>query len=257
MTARGAHPVRIAVLNDYEVVVRGVVGMLIPYRDRVVVVECDSAVPTLSDVDVVLFDTFSRFPGEGIDLAAQMSAGETKVVVFAWAAEPSCVALALAQGAAGYLSKCVTALQLVEALEAVHRGETVTIPIPGQCAAHGPGDWPGRSVGLSAREAEALAWVAGGLRNEQVGEKLHVSINTVKSNIRSAYRKIGVSTRSQAVVWALEHGFVPKPERQFAHETRGAAEPGPEGWRLRGHGHLGMSISTRDTFRSPEGRPRI
>src|SRR5687768_15466482 len=112
MSASRAQPVRVAVVNDYEVVVRGVAGMLVPYRDRVVVVECDSAMPAPSDVDIVLFDTFSRVPADGLDLAAHMSAGETKVVAFAWAAQPSAVALALAQGAAGYLSKGHAALQL-------------------------------------------------------------------------------------------------------------------------------------------------
>jgi DNA-binding NarL/FixJ family response regulator len=227
MFTYGSQPVRVAIVNDYEVVVRGVAGMLVPHRDRIVVVECDSGVPALSDVDVVLFDTFSRVPGDGLDLAALMSAGQTKVVVFAWATQPSAVALALAQGAAGYLSKGLTALQLVEALEAVHRGETVTLPDAGQCATHAHGDWPGRAAGLSPREAEALAYVARGLTNEDVARALHVSINTVKSCIRSTYRKIGVESRSQAVLWALEHGFVPESKRLIAPGSHVAAAPEP------------------------------
>ena len=92
-------------MNDYEVVVRGVAGMLVPHRDRIVVIEERQRGAGASDVDVVLFDTFSRVSGDGLDLAALMSAGQTKVVVFAWATQPSAVALALAQGAAGYVSK--------------------------------------------------------------------------------------------------------------------------------------------------------
>jgi len=67
---------------------------------------------------------------------------------------------------------------------------------------------PGRSAGLSSREAEILALITRGLTNQEISERAHVSPNTIKSYIRSAYRKIGVERRTQAMLWAMENGFL-------------------------------------------------
>lgn len=64
---------------------------------------------------------------------------------------------------------------------------------------------PGAPEPLSDREREVLALIARGRTNDEIGRELFVSINTVKTYVRSAYRKIGVQRRSQAVLWALEH----------------------------------------------------
>ena len=207
-------PVRLAVVNDSEVVVKGVASMLADHADRVVVVEYDIAAPVLSGVDIILCDTFAQAPGDGIDLTVLMASKDTKVVVFTWSGHPAAVALALEQGAVGYLSKSLTALELVEALEAIHAGETVTSSdVELGDAVVGHGDWPGRFAGLSPREAETLALIAKGLSNEEVAAATHRSINTIKSSIRITYRKIGVQNRAQAVVWALQHGFAPERTR--------------------------------------------
>ena len=69
------------------------------------------------------------------------------------------------------------------------------------------GEWPGQEAGLSARESEIVALITKGLTNQEIAERAYVSINSVKSYIRSAYRKIGVTRRSQAVAWAMQNGF--------------------------------------------------
>ncbi len=66
----------------------------------------------------------------------------------------------------------------------------------------GAGDWPGREAGLSPREAEILALITQGLSNQEIADRAYLSINSVKTYIRSAYRKIGVTRRTQAAVWA-------------------------------------------------------
>lgn len=78
-------------------------------------------------------------------------------------------------------------------------------------------DWPGQSHGLSPREGEVLALIAQGLSNEQIAARAFLSPNTVKSYIRSAYRKIDVTTRTHAVIWALSNDIAcdepgPAPE---------------------------------------------
>jgi transcriptional regulator with XRE-family HTH domain len=58
-----------------------------------------------------------------------------------------------------------------------------------------------------------VALIARGLSNQEIAERAHVSINSIKQYIRSAYRKIGIERRTQAVLWAVANGFVPDTER--------------------------------------------
>jgi DNA-binding NarL/FixJ family response regulator len=74
-------------------------------------------------------------------------------------------------------------------------------------------DWPGRSEGLSDRESEVLALITQGLSNADVARLTYLSTNTVKSYIRTIYRKIGVGSRTQAVLWGIRHGFAPDRHR--------------------------------------------
>lgn len=79
-------------------------------------------------------------------------------------------------------------------------------------AAAGPRGWPDgwtdNRTGLSAREVQVVALIAEGLTNQEIADRVFVSINSVKTYIRSAYRKIGVNSRTQAAVWGMEHGIV-------------------------------------------------
>jgi len=64
---------------------------------------------------------------------------------------------------------------------------------------------------LSSREQDVLRLIAGGMSNQEIAGSLYLSINSVKTYIRSAYRRIGVERRSQAVVWAVQHGLLEIP----------------------------------------------
>jgi DNA-binding NarL/FixJ family response regulator len=64
---------------------------------------------------------------------------------------------------------------------------------------------------LSSREIEVLRCIASGLSNDEVAKELYLGINTIKTYIRTAYRKIGVDRRSQAVLWAIENGLIEIP----------------------------------------------
>ena len=87
------------------------------------------------------------------------------------------------------------------------------------------GEWPGRSHGLTARESEVMALIAQGLTNQEIAERAYLSVNSVKTHIRSAYRKIGVERRSQAVLWATRNGFLPDHERTILGSGRSRAHP--------------------------------
>jgi DNA-binding NarL/FixJ family response regulator len=210
-------PIRVAVVNDYEIVVAGVAAMLAPYHDRVRVVELDSGLPVVNDVDVILYDTFAAVQGNGVDLDELLQGSDARVVIFSWNLHRELVASALERGAAGYLSKGMDAEEIVAGIEAVHRGETITPPESAPAVdTRAAGEWPGREAGLSAREAEVIALIAQGLSNQEIAERTYLSINSVKTYIRTAYRKMNVSRRSQAVAWGLRHGFEPDRVRSVA-----------------------------------------
>jgi two-component system, NarL family, response regulator LiaR len=206
-------PLRVAIVNDYDLVVAGVAAMLAPHHERISVVELDSNLPVVSEVDVILYDTFAQVQGDGVDLEDLVRGSGARVVIFSWNTQPDLVERAIRKGAAGYLSKELTSEEVVGALETVHEGKIV-VPQSSRPMVHeAEGDWPGRDAGLTAREAEVLALITQGFSNQEIAERSYLSINSVKTYIRTAYRKIGVTRRAQAVIWGMKHGFEPTPLR--------------------------------------------
>ena len=188
--------------------------MLRSYRDTIEIVELDLNTTVGRQVDITLYDTFggTRTNREEVALlAANGLAG--KVVIYSWSLDPALVAEALAAGASAYLSKGLTARELAAALHAVHRGEPQPPPERAGSTTVIGGDWPGREEGLTQREAEVLALITQGLSNIQIAESANLSINSVKTYIRNCYRRIGVTDRSNAILWGVKHGFRPDRKR--------------------------------------------
>jgi two-component system, NarL family, response regulator LiaR len=200
-------PLRLAIVDDYAVVIAGVSAFLAD--QRIDVVETDASLPVVADVDVVLYDTFGQIHGNGIDLEDLVRDSGAKVVVYSWNLDSQLIREAIAAGACGYLSKVLTGPQIVTALERVMRGEIVILAGDLETSVGGEGDWPGRAAGLSPREAEIIALITQGLSNQEIADRAYLSINTVKTHIRTAYQKINVTRRAQAVSWGLQNGFEP------------------------------------------------
>ncbi len=205
-----AEPVQVALVDDYEVVVFGLAQMLAPYRDRIAVVELDAGQPVSRDVDIALYDTFAQPECDRDDIRALVDNPHAhRVVIYTWSFHASLIESARRFGVQGYLAKSLPARQLVESLEAVHGGQVV-VSEPPRRALSAPGlNWPGRGEGLTERESEILALITQGRSNAEVAELSFLSPNTVKSYIRAIYRKIGVRSRTQAVLWGVDHGFAP------------------------------------------------
>lgn len=200
-------PLRLAIVDDYALVIAGVASFLA--AERIDVVETGASMAVLTDVDIVLYDTFGQIQGRGIDLEDFVRDSGAKVVIYSWNLAPEMIHQALAAGARGYLSKVLTGPEIVAALERVMSGEVVILPGDSETSVGGAGDWPGRSAGLSPREAEMVALITQGLTNQEIADRAYLTINSVKTYVRSAYRKIGVERRSQAVAWGVENGFKP------------------------------------------------
>ena len=215
-----SHPVRIAVVNDYEIVVRGLAAMLAEFPDRVTLVEIDSRRPVVSDVDVALYDTFGQAQGEALDLDEVIAPGmQTKLVVYSWNHSDAVVEDSFAAGARGYVDKSVTGEQLVSLIERVHAGERVR---PHRAAdeetAGDVGGWPGKDHGLTPREAEVLALICQGLTNDDICRRTYITLNTLKGYVRTLYAKIDVADRSNAILWGIDHGF--RPDRARHHPQK-------------------------------------
>lgn len=214
MPQPAARPITVALVDDYDVVVMGVANMLDRYRDRVVVAELDSSVPVADVVDIVLYDSFAQPESDQEEIAVLVANPRAhRVVVYTWNFHPDLIASAQRHGAHGYLSKTLPARELVAALEAVHAGETVISDAPLRARSAVGLDWPGRGEGLSDRESEILALITQGKSNADVARLTYLSPNTVKSYIRTIYRKINAGSRTQAVLWGIEHGFAPDHHR--------------------------------------------
>ncbi len=116
----------------------------------------------------------------------------------------------------------LTVEDLVRRLKRGHHGETLVaihteaLPVGGDPVGYPPHD-------LSEREEEIVRRIAAGLSNRDLAASLFLGLNTVKTYIRTAYRKMGVTSRSQAVMWAVRHGL--GPDGEPAAEQTGAGTP--------------------------------
>lgn len=220
-------PLRIALVNDYEIVLAGIREMLAPFSHEVEVVEVDATADVASRVDIALYDTYGQNETALTALTQPLHSERVdKVVLFTWNQNQSLVDAAIAAGVDGLLSKKMGAEELVSSLKRIADGETVisprpaTTPMRDQTLACG-NNWPGRLAGLTMRESEMISLITQGLSNAEIAERTYLSPNSVKSYIRAAYRKMGVARRSQAVAWGIAHGMTPD-------HTRHVIDPAPE-----------------------------
>jgi DNA-binding NarL/FixJ family response regulator len=213
-TADDSGAITIALIDDYDVVLIGVAHMFDRYRDRILVAEIDATTGLHDQVDIALYDSFAQPESDHEEIGVLVrNPSARRVVVYTWNFHPDLIASARQQGAHGYLSKALPARDLVAALEKVHAGEVVISDPPRRAPSTSGLNWPGRGEGLTDRESEILALITQGKSNAEVAKLTYLSPNTVKSYIRAIYRKIEVESRTQAVLWGVNHGFSPDHRR--------------------------------------------
>lgn len=199
---------RVALVNDYEVVVAGLAAMFAPFHDCIQVVDAltiDEA--TDEPVDIALYDSFGR-EGPGMaqleDLLVRPKV--TRVAVYSFAFDESVVRQALEAGACGYLSKTTPADVLADQIIRLARGDKVVADVdaPARITRDRRG-WPGRDLGLSERESEVVGLAAVGRRNSEIADSLYVSVDTVKTHLARSFRKLGVHNRTELAALVLRH----------------------------------------------------
>lgn len=209
--------VRVLVVDDHPLVRRGTSDIL--DREPAIEVvgeaadgETAVALATALAPDVVLMDVgLPRMSGLEATRAILAARPETKVLVLTIHDEDEYILEMLAAGAAGYLLKDVRDAELVAAVLTVAAGEAVLHPavtsavlarLRAQRADQAAVDT------LTGRECAILQLVAGGMENRRIGERLGVSPRTVEVHLHQAFRKLGVHSRTEAVVAAIRLGVV-------------------------------------------------
>ncbi|WP_030455539.1 response regulator [Herbidospora cretacea] len=204
--------IRLMIVDDHPVVREGLRGMIDGHEGVTVVGEAgsgDEAVVRARDLtpDVVLMDL--RMPGgDGVDATSRILAGQpgVRVIVLTTYETDQDIVRAVEAGAAGYLLKDTSRADLLGAIKAAARGETVLSP---SVATRLVTRMRAPVIeSLSPRETEVLSLVARGLTNAEIGRELFISETTVKTHLLRVFGKLGVSDRTAAVTTALKRGLL-------------------------------------------------
>jgi DNA-binding NarL/FixJ family response regulator len=197
-------PIRVALVNDYEIVLEGLRAFLRPYEPEIRVVELKVKAKPQRAVDVTLFDTYGESEAmrqRARDLASDPTNGA--IIVFSFSDDVALAHSLLRAGAHGFISKATAANQIVDGIRAAARGNRVMLTQRSQHGVMPDGlRWPGREVNLTERESELLALLPTGMTNRELGDHLYISENTIKTQLRSLFSKLDIRNRAQAVALA-------------------------------------------------------
>lgn len=226
--ASGERRIPIAILNDFDIVVRGLAEMLSAYDDIDVVDTSTGEVSLDRTVDVALYDTYGRQGMPWMELHEMLASSRARhVAVFTFSFDERLVRQALDAGVDGYLWKGSSADELADAIRRIAAGDTVVMRTrPRRTPPTDRGyRWPFAEAGLSARESEVLALVTEGLTNAQIAESLYVGAETVKSHVKSILRKLGVRSRVEAAALASQRASFARQTRSVARRERATGPP--------------------------------
>jgi two-component system response regulator DevR len=203
-------PTRVFLLDDHEVVRRGVRDLLEAEDDLTVVGEAGTAeeavgrIPATSP-DVAVLDV--RLPdGDGVEVCREVRSRHPEIacIMLTSFADDEAVYAAIMAGAAGYVLKQVRGTELVDGIRRVARGESLLDPLVTtrilERIRHSEAD--DELAGLTEQERKILELIADGLTNRQIGEHMFLAEKTVKNYVSNLLSKLGMSRRTEAAAYA-------------------------------------------------------
>ena len=220
-------PIRILIADDHALLRQGIINVLELEADVVVVAEAgdgEEAVRKAGEVmpDIALIDmNMPRLNGMEVTKQIRESFPSIKVIVLTIHDDESYVVTVIKAGAVGYLLKDIEPGMLIKAIRTVYEGESFIYPTLAKklfgeitrleeekkhTARHLLQS--GRDERLTLRELEVLQLIAKGLSNQEIAGRLFLSEKTVKNHLTNIFRKIDVTDRTQAVLYALKHKIV-------------------------------------------------
>jgi two-component system response regulator DevR len=214
-SSEAAPVIRIFLLDDHEVVRRGIAELLAAVPGFVIVGEAGTVEEALPRVlatrpDVAILD--ARLPdGSGIDVCREIRSAlpSTYCLILTSYDDQDAVLAAVLAGASGYVLKEVRTSGLVDAIEQAALGRSLIDPaviaqVMDRVRDGSPRD--NQLAALTTREREVLALIAEGLSNRQIGERMFLAEKTVKNYVSSLLGKLGMQRRTQAAVFGAEVG---------------------------------------------------
>ncbi|MBT2678092.1 response regulator transcription factor [Bacillus sp. ISL-35] len=207
--------IRVVVVDDHEMVRRGIISYLETEPGIEIAGEADSgvkAVALVKDIkpDVVLMDLLME-NGTGIDATREILSfyPECKIIIITSFYDDDQVFPAIEAGAFSYMLKTATAAEVIAAIEKAARGETVIEPKvankmmrklrPQERKPHDE---------LTERELDVLKCIGEGMTNQQISEELFIGVKTVKTHVSNILGKLGLTDRTQAAVYANRNGLI-------------------------------------------------
>lgn len=212
-------PIRVILAEDHALVREGTLRILEATGDIVVVAEAADGHEAVVAVeqhrpDVAIIDI--GMPGiSGIEATRRIKATQPRVsvLVLTMHDDEQFIFAMLEAGAAGYLLKDVDGHQLVQAVEAIHAGESVLHPavthtvLARLASGEGARGRPDAGEQLTDREHEVLRLAARGMANKQIGSALDVSVRTVQAHLSHVFRKLHVGSRTEAILQGFRQGW--------------------------------------------------
>ena len=211
-----ARPLRLLVVDDHEVVRQGLVSLLDRREHFQVVAEAGTAAEAVEmtrkfEPDLVIMDV--RLPdGSGIEACREIRAEfpKTRVVILTSYPDEEAVLSAIIAGASGYLLKQIRSRDLVSALEAVGRGESlldpaVTEKVLDRVRRIATGTYTDEMAQLTQQEQKILLLVAEGKTNKEIASEVFLSDKTVKNYVSSILSKLNLERRAQAAAFVARH----------------------------------------------------
>ena len=212
-----ADVIRVAIADDQPVIRAGIAQLLEAEVDIEVVGTATDGLEAVRlaetvEPDVVLMDLdMPRLDGVAATRSISLSCPATRVIALTSSTDPARILATLAAGAVGYLLKDFTSLRLLEAVRAAMGDLAPLDPVAAKALLAAWRRVPSGRV-LTARERQVLTLLASGRSNRQMAEQLGISEATVKAHLTKTFQSIGVTDRTQAAVWAFQHGMTSTTE---------------------------------------------
>lgn len=215
-------PIRVLLVDDHAVVRRGMRAFFEMLDDIVVVAEASDGRAALGELtllqaagtppDVIVMDLLMpRMDGIEAIRAVKSDFPHVQVVALTSFSETERVRAALAAGASGYLLKDAAADEVAAAVRAARAGELFIDPAVARALATGLVGGRTELTSLTVRERDVVLHVARGLSNQQIADALAISERTARSHVSNVLLKLGLSSRTQVALWAIQQGLVAPP----------------------------------------------
>ena len=208
---------RIMIVDDHEVVRMGMRSLFEPEADFVVVGEASNGAEALAkmtvlDPQLILMDVRMEKMG-GIEACREIKSQfpGVKILMLTSYTDDDAVISSILAGASGYLLKHLSRAELLRSVRLVASGQTLIDAKATKRAMERLTQMPGGE--LTTREREVLTLVARGYTNKQIADKLIVSEKTARNHVSNILEKLGLSRRSEAAAFAVEHKLVPPREQ--------------------------------------------